>query len=340
MDWNGIRNELALLSADANYKPVLPLLVNLQQMASAQVPSPDVVAGVLRAVKGITRDAAQPGQSARELVNRAAGGFVQPNWKVDEVVNVNGDLFKQVYLQFFNFNADKVEEVKQEIEVGIVLVVMTAAEAQDLINGTVFNQFGDLIYQQEFNALLELLEDRQIADWRNRYGKRAQDWQPFGDSPDTIDQIIRSTLAKVEGYDKKKPLVPAYVDLQNLNDESQRRELKRLRQRGCIVVLDTISVRHPVIQRAYRRSLLDAFPETLIVRIAPVDDALKAVQQMIRFPETFVHSEFYQRFRFDRDGRCDEVSQTFRFERWLSDQMPKLVPRNQEKGARAFHDWT
>lgn len=334
MTWNEIRNEVTNLLDQADYKNVRPMLLNLQQMASAQVPSEDVVEGLLRAVKGIQQDAAHGGQSEREIVNRAAGGFVQPAWQVEDVVNVNRDYFKQVYVQFFNVNADKLEEVKNAIEIDIVPVVMTAAEAQELINGEIFDEFGDPLYEQELADLLELLEERKITNSLKRYGQRAQDWQPFNDSNETLHQLITRTLGVMDGYDK--PLVPSYLDLRALNTEEQRRDLRQLRRRGCVVVLDTISVRHPVLQRAYRRSLLDAFPETLIVRIAPVDDALKTMQQMIRFPETFVNSEFYQRFRFDLDGKCGEASEAFYFKRWLSEQMPKLVPRTQATGARSY----
>lgn len=336
MTWDEIRNETGQLIDLPAYKSVRPMLVNLQQMASAQVPSEDVVEGLLRAVKGIQQDAAQQGQSARDIVNRAAGGFMQDAWQVEDVVNVNRDYFKQVYVQFFNVNADKLEEVKDTIEISIVPVVMTATEAQELVTGTVFDQHGDPLYnyKQELKDLLDLLEKQQITNWLGRYGQQPQDWQPFTDPKETLDALVTHTLKKMEGYDKQ--LVPTYLDLRALETEDQRRDLRKLRERGCVVILDTISVRHPVLQRAYRRSLLDAFPETLIVRIAPLDVALKAVQQMIRFPETFVNSEFYQRFRFDLDGKCSEASEAFHFKRWLTEQMPKLVPRTQTTGARSY----
>lgn len=334
MTWDELQIEVDGLLKQAEYKSVRPMLVNLQQMASARVPTEDVVEGLLRAVKGIQHDAVQEGSSAREIVGRAAGGFMQEAWQVEDVVNVNRDYFKQVYVQFFNVNADKLEEIKNAIEISIVPVVMTAMEAQELTNGTVFNEFGDPLYKQELGDLLELLEERQITNWLQRYGQKAQDWQPFNDSKETLHQLITRTLNAMEGYDK--PLVPSYLDLRELHTEEQRRELRKLRHRGCVVVLDSISVRHPLLQRAYRRSLLDAFPETLIVRIAPVDDALKAMQQMIRFPETFVNSEFYQRFRFDLDGKCGEASEAFHFKRWLAEQTPKLVPRTQATGARSY----
>jgi len=337
MTWDEIKNEVSTLIDDAAYKSVRPMLQHLQSIALTEQTTPDVTEGLLRAVKGIQQDAEQPGESAREIANRAAGGFVQPDWKVDDVVNVNGD-FKKIYLQFFGYNAEKLEEVVQAIKINIVPVVMTVVEAQELITGTIFNEFGDPVYKQEFDGLLELLEERKIVDWLERYGQKAEDWQPFNDTKATLDTLIKSTLASMQGYDK--PLVPAYTDIRTLNDETRRRDLKMMRQRGCVVILDTISVRHPSLQRAYRRSLLDAFPETFIVRVAPVNDALGAVQQMIRFKETFDLSEFHQRFRFDRDGKCDEVSESFRFEYWLSNQIAKIVPPDQATGVRGYYDRT
>lgn len=347
MSMEEIRNEVAQLMNHPAYKSVRPMLEHLQSIASAQQPTPpEVVEGLLRAVKGVRQDAELPGQSARNIVNRAASGFVQDNWNVDEVVNVNGDYFKQVYMWFFEQNADKVEET--HIEVNIVPVVMTALEVKELISGKIFDEYGDPIYKEEFNALLKQLKDWDVDDWDRRYGAKPEDWKPFKSSKgesseETLHQMIEHNLAGIQGYDK--PLEAHYVDLRALDTKAHgreltradRRDLRKLRENGCVVILDAISMRHPTLQRAYRRSLLDAFPKTGIVRIAPVRNALEVMPRMISFPETFANSEFYQRLSIEKDyGYCLDVSETMYFESWLGAQVKNLIPPNQATGARAY----
>ena len=85
-------------------------------------------------------------------------------------------------------------------------------------------------------------------------------------------------------------------------------------------------MRHPMIQREFRRSLLDAFRNALIAKVASTSDALEVVQQMVIAFEQSIDSEFYKRLNLDWGGRCEEVSDGTRLGRWLKNQVPSLLP--------------
>jgi hypothetical protein len=68
---------------------------------------------------------------------------------------------------------------------------------------------------------------------------------------------------------------------------------------------------HPQIQRDYRATLLDAFPSTIVFRIAPLnqsDLALSSAQPLISFLEQFQDLEFFKRMKSDSDLRCRDMS--------------------------------
>lgn len=332
-----IQNELERLMDDENYKLLRPILDGILPIVNSPAYAPQVADGVLENVKSVQAEIAK-GADAYDLMKRvAAAEFNQPN------MNVEGDLFQagrdvinkperdyinNVTVQIVN---NKFDEFKREmpnpsIEIDFVLLVMTTEEAEQLTSGDAFKDYADQIYTDEFKLLQDMLAERNITDWIKGYGVTPQDWKPFYGNTKSIADLITESLRDIEGI--KKPLVPKFIDIRTLNEgtKAARRSLRDLRHKGCVVVMDVISIRHPVIQRAYRGSLLDAFPNVMIVRMAPTGDALKIVQQMIRFSEQLIDLEFYKRFTVDLDAKIDQVSDSLELTRWLVGQTPQLLP--------------
>lgn len=326
--WRDISDELSQLSDNPGYKQYKPLLDNLQHMADARYPSPEIVKGVLDVVK---RMQAQ-GTPAQEIVRKVEGGFVQPDWTVEGDVNqANRDLIKQTFITIVNNNIKELKEDEEEnlnIPVPIVLLVMTKDEAQKLFNLEAFNEFTEQIYTEQFSRYHKTLQEKKLDNLTDRYGDSPEQWHPFRDDPITIRELITQALEKIEGY--KYPLVPNFIDVRTLNEDSARRSLRNLRQNGCVVIIDSISIRHPDIQRAYRRTLLDAFPNTLLVKLNPFSDPSELEEQMVKFSERYLDLEFFKRFRVDLDSKCDEVEKNLDFQRWLLEQAPKILPEEEK----------
>ena len=320
-----VATEIAELSNNEQYKTLRPLLENLQIMANASYP-PEVVKGVLELVKQMQSEAVKVG-STSQVADKAAAGLIQPNWKVDgDVNNANRDLINNTFKIIVNNNLKelKEEEPDQGIPVSVVLVVMTASEAAELVSLKAFSDYPDAIYTDEFSQLQELLTKNNVANWFERYGTRTEHYKPFGDQ--TIGELIKSAFDDVEGFQKK--LEPKFFDIHALGKDTKetRRSLRELRAASCVVVMDYVSMRHPAIQRAYRRTLLDAFPQTLIIRLNPFDDASSIQEQLIRFSERWMDLEFYKRYTVDEDANVEEVDDDLRFRRWLKEQATKLMP--------------
>jgi hypothetical protein len=327
VSWQTIKDELSQLSADQKYQSYKPLLDTLQHMADAKYPSPEIVKGVL---DGVLYMQAQ-GTSTQEIVKKVEGGYVQPDWIVEGDVNqANRDLIKNTFVTIVNNNSKDLKKNEEDasILVPIVLLVMTKAEAEGLLNLQAFEGFTEQIYTEQFNRYQRALEEKSFINWIQHYGEKPEEWQPFINDPATISEVVTQALGSIEGYEH--PLIPNFIDVRTLNEDTLRRSLWNLRQNGCVVIIDSISIRHPVIQRAYRRTLLDAFPNTLLVKLNPFSDPSELEEQMIKFSERYLDLEFFKRFRVDLDGKCDEVEDNFHFKRWLKDQAPKLLPENEK----------
>src|SRR5262249_54966432 len=141
----------------------------------------------------------------------------------------------------------------------------------------------------------------------------------------TIGQLVTQVLDELNkdvGY--QPPLAPEFQDIRTLHQN--RHLLRRLRRDGCVAILDSISLRHPVLQRAFQQSVLDAYPTTSIVTIAPVEPAVAAARKLtVVLKLQFAELEFSKRRLDYEDGRaCEELSDAQRFEEWLLYRVPKL----------------
>ena len=90
--------------------------------------------------------------------------------------------------------------------------------------------------------------------------------------------------------------------------------------------MDLISLHHPAIQREFQLSLLDAFPNTIVAKVAPISSAFQFVMQMVIIIQRHIDIEFTKRYRLEKDPKCKEFCKAFDFEVWLKDQASKLLP--------------
>ncbi len=113
----------------------------------------------------------------------------------------------------------------------------------------------------------------------------------------------------------------------------------KLRGGGCVVVVDSISMRHPALQHALQQSMLDAYPKTSVVNIAPFQSAFELVRKMrvfLRLQVSDLEFDKRRRYRFEEYGVCREIYERYEFEQWLSDRGGRMAHARggQRKGAR------
>jgi hypothetical protein len=321
--WGDIQKALAELRADRTLASYDSALQQLERWSKVE-PQPrqaDFFMACIAFFQELRSDI-QNNQPVQEKINRAlAGTYVQDKWQVGNVFQANRDVINIILGDF--------RTPDPGIAVPVVLVVMNAEEAQQLVTREVFQRYPDV--SSDFDELQRSLEGEKLTDWITRYRAAPEAWLPFRDKQESIEQIVRRVLSLIDGY--QRPIFPEFIPIHQLNENQNRRKLKELRLEGCIVVMDIISIRHPLIQYAFRRSLLDVFPSTMIVRVAPTSGALNIVQQMITFSEQFVESELYKRFEDELDPNCANADRYSDFARWVKGQAEQLIRKKNKSEA-------
>ncbi len=196
----------------------------------------------------------------------------------------------------------------------VVLVVMNRAEAEFLANNNPYECEAAKL-KREFLFFRELLKN----NWHLKYNAHSKDWLPFNGSKNTIEKLIIYSLVKFSNYEK--PIVPIFISLNDIIHPAYRYGLNILRQNGCVVVVDPISLRHPELQRNFRKSSLDLFSNTLVAKISDLDDDSMIIHRLSHIFERYEDLELYKRNNIDHDAKCMGFKEENAFVVWLADRL-------------------
>ena len=218
------------------------------------------------------------------------------------------------------------EAIKKEIgyEIPIVLLVMNQTEAKELNSEEAFCDYHHGLCDN-FHHLKDKLTQNGITNWVEHYQATPEQWQPFNqtDFNKNIKQLIEETFTEVQ-YQQK--IVPKFIDIRKLNQDNKEnfKLLKDLRNQGCIVIMDAISMQHPEIQRLFRSTALDAFLNTLVVMVAPVYSVFDIVKKIEGVIEQRIDIDFYRRLELN-DSKCFKAGDKTGLQNWLIDKVPSLL---------------
>lgn len=353
---NDVRAEIQSLLGREDYKYLRGALENLLRISYAELmgqpaATPEALKKRLDQIKEMQSEiagGAQPvevfekaiADSSQPPPAGAAGAAPRHHYDVKgDAIRPERDAYKAENIYFINNHvlfSESLKEAKKQLDkipVPVVLFVMTAVEAAQLDEQELYENFNDPVYPQQLRNLREVLSREQIDDALHRYGPRPEDWRPFRDSQETIGALLAGALRALPGF--TKPLEPSFKDVRVLTAEPEERTnralMKLLREKGCIVIVDVISMQHPVIQRAYRRSLLDVYPEIPVAKLAPSDSVLRLNEDvLLNFSDRYRDLEFFKRVEWDSDDNCREVSRASGLRQWVNGCVPDMLKRMEE----------
>ena len=334
--WEEFVKEFNDMVAGSDYKPFRPLLTKTEALIGRNRPEDQKTARALVNYVKFLRTQKDAGEDVTELLDeKTARGFVQAEWEVEgDVKQANKDFFDNSIKYVLNIVLGSAKELdlaasSPKIQVPIVPVVMTDVQAQELISLTVFKEELKIL-ENGFVELNDYLK-AEAADWIQRYGTRPQDWKPFGSGPNdlTLEQLIGNAMKGLSAVfnDVDFPLVASFKDVIALAEGEAREKLRGLREKGCIVILDVISLRHPKLQRAFQQTLLDAYPRTAVVSMAPNEGCHDKASQLAVAMLKVSEMEFQRRIDDIGDyGTCELVVNERRFKAWLSTRLKDFDP--------------
>ena len=331
-EWQQVQNELAEKLANPNLADLHPLLERFHQMSTARPFSPSYFRIFVAFVEQLS--ALLPNSSVSQVLDAASKrtiAFQNPGWDVN-TVNQAEVIFQTVVNQV----RPEIKTPEPEpIRVPVVLVVMKGLDADQALDDSAFNNYPEP-FKQNFQRLCGELKQKGLQDWRQWYSDEIGSWHPHG-RVKAIAQLVQDALAELQRREHyQKRLVAEFYDIRAVvNNWGLLQDLRRL---GCVVIVDSMSLRHPSIMQAFQQSLLDAYHNVSVLAIAPISngwDLLREMTVVLQFHLT--ETEFYKRRRDATDEGCEELTDIDRFpkeflirvRRWLvsTGAQPGVLPK-------------
>jgi hypothetical protein len=328
-----IRKELLTLREDDAYAAISQALESLNRWLNGGVYETKIIAAVVWLLRQMNIDSG-PERSIRALIDEAIeGNYVQPAWTIYDLFSAQKPVFEYILIQL----SKHVKDNSANGGVPIVLAVMNQVELQELMQGTAFNGYPEDL-RNDFDELRAVLAANGVDNWPQCYRLTSEEWRPF--APKGVETSVRELIEEVLRSLQRgtEPTTASFIDIRTLGNN--RWLLVKLRNEGCVVIVDSVSMRHPTIQRAFQQSLLDAYPKTSVVNIAPIQSAFELVRRMRIFLQLQVSDlEFdkRRRSRFEEYGGCREIYDRDEFEQWIADRVGRMshLNGNQKSGVRA-----
>jgi hypothetical protein len=221
----------------------------------------------------------------------------------------------------------------ESIEIPFVIVAMTHDEANELITENVFdNPNVAQVERTRFQAFGKALQEHGIADLLNHYGESREDWQPHTCQQGTVEEIILDTALffnQRHSERSRRPLVhPRFYSSDFFaEDKDARLEIwNQLSRSGCIMIVDAVSMFHPVLRRILSRSEMGSNERVAILALSPVDSCAIPVNHLIEQEMSSQMQRAFARFSKYLDRLCEfGIGDLRAIQRWLFVTLPEAA---------------
>lgn len=220
----------------------------------------------------------------------------------------------------------------------VVIAAMTYTEAVDLITERIFKR-SDVSETEHirFTNFKNALQVYGVTDFISHYAEKQEMWKPPPDFNTPINIIIQELLPHInkrENGQKFCHVSPHFISGNFFSQEADiRRETRReLERSGGIVIIDAISLFHPILYSNILRSGIWTNKQVALLILSPVDATTLPVNQLI---VEFIDSQMepvFTRFHHDFDRLCEiGIGNLQSLKRWLFSILPETAAGMQLK---------
>lgn len=226
----------------------------------------------------------------------------------------------------------------ETIDVPIVVAAMNQTEATALAEETIFKS--DDIAPAErtrFQQFRQALQSLGFNELRSHYGAERESWRPPAFQQGTIGEVIDHIFDRVnhlEDESQKLPtLIPYFLSGDFFGNRTARQlAVKHLRQFGGILIIDAVSLFHPMIRQGISRSEVGSNKRVAVLVVSPVDASIIPVNQVIEQVIDLQLEGVLTRFDYELDHLCEIGLGDLRaLSRWLFSVLPETAANVQKQ---------
>jgi hypothetical protein len=270
--------------------------------------------------------------------------LLEPQHRLDfRAVNLDDpDMLEQsVATLIQNIRGDLPSAGVSAIGLPFVIFAMIDQEVDELLSGEVFERATVApVDRQDFARLRDELQRHGLDDAFQFYGALREDWRPPISNGLTIRDALGEVVQKLNQQRRQIPdtpiIRPQFFSEDFLSDDTDWRDKTwtQLENLGCVLVVDAISMFHPLLRSKLERSELSSKERTSIIFLLPISpNGLPLGRFVERHIEQHMPRAF-NRFATQLDLLCELGSGDIRnVKRWLFSVLPEVALKAQ--GGRA-----
>lgn len=330
--WRPVEKELSRIEGDITNEALQPLLNQAKVLSERRRGEPELIDVLLRTIRQIQHMVEQE-EDILEAIEKIIAGEPPIDWIFPPGLREKYDILHPNLINIIQLNLEAIEAGSTTKRLPIVFLVMTRKQAQDLAEGKTSLEHPAC---PEFKDFRDIIAKTYASNWVEQYDEKPELWKPFVDSGETIQSFIEKIFQKISD----EQIRPEILSIHALNEAASRERLVSLRRRGCIVIMDIVSMRHPEIQCQFKKSILDAFPNTIVATFNPTGDGSILRHKMYSSIEEYTEMEWYKRRHTDGDRKCETVQKFADLRRLLYDDLIKeLVSIKDKKRQGVTRHW-
>ncbi len=213
----------------------------------------------------------------------------------------------------------------QTIEIPLVIMAMKQEEASELLNESFFdNPEMAPIERIRFDELKQSLNEHGIQDWDSHYQAQRDLWKPHTASDRTIHDIVVQIIDHLnlcEREPKKLKIIRhrSYSEeffSQNYHQQSDTWD--HLKQSGGVIIIDAVSLFHPVLRNTLIQSGLTSEEKIAVMVMSPLSSGHIPVNIKIENLLKTQIKPIFSRCEERLDRFCEIGDGNVRFlQRWL-----------------------
>lgn len=224
----------------------------------------------------------------------------------------------------------------RSVGVPVCIVAMTAGDVEALESQPALLERLTPADRDQFAALTKALDAEGVA-WRTRYRDSRHRWRPFAPDGASV-RAIAEDIADAVGRRGAILQRRRHVRLQwypfdaLVSDNPRLRPVYRaVAKAGCVVLVDELSLFHPLLRETFQNSPFFNNDQVAIVTISPFDPGRDHVEAVLEAAARRRLAGAFDRFAVEYDPQCElAVGDERRLRRWLNVSLPATLARLQE----------
>jgi len=221
----------------------------------------------------------------------------------------------------------------EAVGIPFVIFAMTDPEVNELTSGGIFEDPAVAPVERErFERLIEILVEHGLDDISQFYGQTREGWRPPIAESATIRDTVEEVVDQVNNHLQSTPgapiIRPQFFSTDFLSDDAtwRGRTWDQLGRLGCVLIIDAISMFHPVLRQKLILSEFGSNERVSIVVLSPVGPGLLPINQLLEQEIGSQMQRAFNRFAVHLDMLCEfGVGDVRALKRWLFSTLPETA---------------